>query len=254
MLDLTTLQSLCESYLLELPQAEAGRAMPAGSAISAWIDHTLLKPEATAAQVEKLCQEAVEYHFASVCINPVYVPLASRLLAATDVRVCTVVGFPLGASLSGTKANEAAACLQAGASEVDMVLHVGSLKSETFSHVYEDILGVVESAQKSGAVVKVIIETSALTKKEKIIACLISKAAGADFVKTSTGFGSGGATIEDVDLMFRVSSPQVKVKASGGIRTLKDARAMIVAGASRLGTSSGVNIMKEVEGNPGSAR
>lgn len=215
--------------------------------LPAFIDHTLLKTEATTGQIEKLCQEAVDFSFASVCINPVYVPLAARLLGGTGVKVCTVIGFPLGASLATSKARETSACLDSGASEVDMVLSVGKLKSGEYEFVFQDIQGVVEAAKAGDIIVKVILETSALERKEKIIACLLCQSAGADFVKTSTGFGSGGATIEDVELMYRISYPAMQVKASGGIRTLKDAMAMIEAGASRLGTSSGVKIMEEVK-------
>ncbi len=214
--------------------------------ISAFIDHTILKSDATTNQIEKLCQEAVDYHFASVCINPVYVPLAASILSGTAVKVCTVIGFPLGASLPSSKARETEACINSGATEVDMVLSVGMLKSGNYEHVLEDIHGVVECAHSGNTIVKVILETSALERMEKIIACLLCQSAGADFVKTSTGFGSGGATLEDVELMYRISYPDIKVKASGGIRTLTDALAMIKAGAARLGTSSGINIMKEL--------
>lgn len=245
MIDLSEIVALAETFMLELPSVPEAHTMPVGGAIAGWIDHTLLKPEATTNQIEKLCMEAVEYRFASVCVNPVFVPLVTQRLTGTPVKVCTVVGFPLGATMAVIKSSEAAKCLQAGASELDMVLHVGSLKGENYEHVFEDILGVVEVAQQEAAIVKVILETSALTKKEKIIACLISKAAGADYVKTSTGFGSGGATAEDIELMYRVSSPEVSVKASGGIRSLSDAQQMIAAGASRLGTSSGVTILRE---------
>ncbi len=236
-----------EAYLRELPATPESISLPIGTEISAWIDHTLLKPEATTAQIENLCREALQYQFASVCVNPVYVPLVSRILANSTVKVCTVIGFPLGASLPQSKAREAEICIQSGAVELDMVLQIGALKGEAYSLVFEDIQGVVEASRPANALVKVILETSALVQKEIIIACLICKAAGVDFVKTSTGFGTGGATIKDVDLMHRLVGPEIKVKASGGIRTLSDALSMIQAGASRLGTSSGVKIISEIQ-------
>ena len=235
--------SLAEKYLVELPPALAGRVMPTGAEIAAWVDHTLLKPEATMEQIVKLCQEALHFGFASVCVNPVYVPLAYNYLKDSPVKVCTVVGFPLGATLPVCKIREAEASLQAGASEIDMVLAVGLLKSRAYEAVFEDVAGVVEIAHTHHALVKVILETSALTREEKIYASVLCKNAGAEFIKTSTGFGSGGATVDDVDLMYRIAAPEVSVKASGGIRTLADAQAMIQAGASRLGTSAGVAIV-----------
>ncbi len=240
---LTESLSLAEKYRVELPPTLPIKTVPVGAEIVAWIDHTLLKPEATIEQIGKLCQEALQYRFASVCVNPVYVPLAYSHLKDTPVKVCTVVGFPLGATLSNCKVSEAEACLQAGAREIDMVLAVGLLKSGAYEAVFEDVAGVVRVSRAYQALVKVILETSALTRDEKIYASVLCKNAGADFIKTSTGFGAAGATVEDVDLMYRIAAPQASVKASGGIRTLADAQAMIQAGASRLGTSAGVAIV-----------
>jgi len=234
---------LAEEYLVNLPPALPFQQTSTGAEIAAWIDHTLLKPEATMEQIGKLCQEAQQYGFASVCVNPVYVPLAYSMLKETQVKVCTVIGFPLGATLSSCKVGEAEACLQAGAREIDMVLAVGLLKSKAYKAVFADVAGVVQVSRNYNALVKVILETSALTRDEKIFASVICKNAGANFIKTSTGFGAGGATVDDVDLMYRIAAPQAFVKASGGIRTLADAQAMIQAGASRLGTSAGVAIM-----------
>ncbi|OGN96128.1 MAG: deoxyribose-phosphate aldolase [Chloroflexi bacterium RBG_13_50_21] len=215
--------------------------------MAGWIDHTLLKPEATAAQIRVLCQEALEHHFASVCINPVFVPLACGLIGDAPEAICTVVGFPLGAVLPEFKVYETLACVNAGASEIDMVINIGALKSEAFGLIMNEIQAVTGTAHNQGAITKIILETALLTRREKILACLISKAAGADFVKTSTGFGTGGATVEDVELMRRVVGSEMGVKAAGGIRTYTDALAMIKAGASRLGASAGVKIVQEAE-------
>lgn len=236
---------LAKEYENQLPEPAGRPEAPRGAAIAAWIDHTLLKPEATAQQVKTLCQEARQYQFASVCVNPAFVPLASGLLAGSGVPVCCVVGFPLGATLATQKAFEALSCLEHGAAEVDMVMNVGALKGQAYGQVLNDIQAVTQVAHNQGALVKVILETCLLTRSEKIIACLLSRAAGADFVKTSTGFSTGGATVEDIDLMFRTVGPEVKVKASGGIRNLQSALAMVAAGASRLGSSSGVQIVAE---------
>jgi deoxyribose-phosphate aldolase len=247
--------SLAKTYEQALPTAPASDrlSMPSSLELAAMIDHTLLKPEATAAQVETLCQEAIMNGFASACIQPVYVPLVASLLQGYDVKVCTVIGFPLGSNLSQSKIDEASRCIQEGAVELDMVLWVGGMKNQAYAQVYEEIAGVTELAHENNVLLKVILETSSLTQIEKIMACLICKDVGVDFVKTSTGFASGGATVQDVDLMHRVVGPQVRVKASGGIRSLKDVLSMIQAGASRLGTSSGVRIMDEAkksQGNP----
>ncbi|WP_191556497.1 deoxyribose-phosphate aldolase [Metabacillus idriensis] len=213
------------------------------------IDHTLLKAEATKEQIVKLCEEAREYGFASVCVNPVWVNTAAEELKGSDVKVCTVIGFPLGASTAAVKAAETADAIQNGAGEVDMVLSIGLLKSGSEEAVEADIRAVVEAAE-SKAIVKVIIETSLLTEEEKVRACELSLSAGADFVKTSTGFSTGGATVEDVTLMRKVVGDKAGVKASGGIRDLNDLRAMAEAGANRIGASSGVKIMngEAVEG------
>ena len=213
--------------------------------IASMIDHTLLKPEATPAQVEKLCAEAAEYHFASVCVNPVYIPLAARLLDGTGVKVCCVVGFPLGAIAPEQKAAEAASCAAMGAEELDMVIHVGAAKAGDWALVQRDIAGVVKAA--AGRTVKVIIETCLLTDAEKVKACEAAKAAGADFVKTSTGFSTGGATTHDIALMRKTVGPEMGVKASGGIRDYATAMAMIEAGANRIGASAGIEIVAAAE-------
>ena len=213
--------------------------------IAAMIDHTLLKPEATPAQIEKLCAEAAEYHFASVCVNPVYIPLAARLLKGTGVKVCCVVGFPLGAIAPEQKAAEAASCAAMGAEELDMVIHVGAAKVGDWALVQRDIEGVVKAA--AGHTVKVIIETCLLTDEEKVKACEAAKAAGAHFVKTSTGFSTGGATTHDIALMRKTVGPEMGVKASGGIRDYETAMAMIEAGANRIGASAGIAIVAVAE-------
>lgn len=236
---------LAEQYLRELPLAPVRPAPPVGAEIAGWIDHTLLKPEATAEQVQKLCQEAQQHHFATVCINPGYIPLAAGLLRGSGVKVCTVVGFPLGAALPAHKALETLGCLSAGAVEIDMVMNIGALKGEAYGLVFNEVWAVAQAAHNQGALVKVILENALLTRSEKIIASLLCQAAGADFVKTSTGFAASGATIEDVELMSRVVGPTVQVKAAGGIRDFATARAMIAAGATRLGASAGVQILQE---------
>lgn len=213
--------------------------------IASMIDHTLLKPEATPAQVERLCAEAAEYHFASVCVNPVYIPLAARLLKDTGVKVCCVVGFPLGAIAPEQKAAEAASCAAMGAEELDMVIHVGAAKAGDWALVQRDIEGVVKAA--AGHTVKVIIETCLLTDEEKVKACEAAKAAGAHFVKTSTGFSTGGATTHDIALMRKTVGSEMGVKASGGIRDYETAMAMIEAGANRIGASAGIAIVAAAE-------
>lgn len=218
------------------------------SGVSGYIDHTLLKPDATARDIERLCTEAAEWKFATVCINPTWVALAARLLRGTPVGVCTVVGFPLGANTPDVKQFEARRSMFDGASEIDMVINVGALKSGDVRLVTDDIRGVVSACHAAGAGSKVIIETALLTDEEKITACTLSKAAGADFVKTSTGFGPGGATVADISLMRRVVGDDMGVKASGGVRDLEQTKAMIAAGASRIGASAGVRIVKESRG------
>lgn len=216
--------------------------------IASYIDHTLLKPEATKEQIVKLCQEAAEYKFASVCVNPAWVSVSAKELSDSPVKVCTVIGFPLGASTSETKAFETADAIAKGAEEIDMVINIGALKSGDEELVKNDIKSVVESA-KGKAIVKVIIETCLLTDEEKAVASRLSKEAGADFVKTSTGFSTGGATVADVKLMRETVGPDLGVKASGGVRSLEDLQAMIDAGATRIGASSGVQIMQGLTSN-----
>ena len=215
------------------------------------IDHTLLKPEAVAEQVEKLCQEAKQYHFASVCVNPAYVALSAAALKGAPEKVCTVIGFPLGANIPAVKAYEAQAAIDQGAQELDMVVNIGALKGGDFQLVYDDIKGVVDAAKGTDALVKVIMENVLLSDEEKVAACLIAKAAGVDFVKTSTGFAGGGATVEDVALMRRVVGAEIGVKAAGGIRSYADAKAMVQAGANRIGASAGVKIVQGEQGGEG---
>ncbi|MGY4690358.1 deoxyribose-phosphate aldolase [Salibacterium sp. K-3] len=217
------------------------------NSLASTIDHTLLKPDASTAEVEQLCREAAEHEFASVCIHPSMVPAASAALQGTNVKVCTVIGFPHGATLSSVKAFETKEVVRLGASEVDMVIHTGALKSGREDDVRADIEAVVEAASDR-ALVKVIIETVLLTEEEKEKACRAAVQAGADFVKTSTGFAGGGATLEDVKLMKRVVGNQAQVKASGGVKDQQTALAMIDAGAQRIGTSSGAAIVSGKSG------
>jgi len=208
------------------------------------IDHTLLKPDATQEQIAQLCFEARKHGFASVCINPTWVELCAKLLKGSSVKVCTVIGFPLGATSPEVKAFETQVALDHGATEIDMVINVGALKARDLELVASDIRGVVTTSHARQAIVKVIIEAILLTDEEKTIACLLSKEAGADYVKTSTGFASGGATAHDVALMRRVVGPEMGVKAAGGVRTYEDAENMIKAGATRIGASAGVKIIQ----------
>jgi deoxyribose-phosphate aldolase len=207
------------------------------------IDHTLLKPDATQKEIEKLCEEAKQYGFASVCINPSHVKLCATLLRDTDVKVCTVIGFPLGATSSAAKAFETDRAIKDGAREVDMVINIGMLKSGEYEYVKEDILSVVSAAHSFGVLAKVIIETGLLSDEEKVKACMLAKHAGADFVKTSTGFAKGGATVGDIALMRKVVGPELGVKASGGVRSQEDALALIASGADRIGASASVKIV-----------
>jgi len=239
---------LVDQYCAELPPLVLPENHPGSRSMASWIDHTLLKPDARPAQIVQLCEEARAHEFYSVCINPLYVGLANQLLADSPVRVCTVVGFPLGATPTRVKVYETRACLEKGAREIDMVIPVGLLRAGDYEAVLDDIQAVTETAHAMDALVKVILEMALLNEREKIAGCLLSQAAGAEFVKTSTGFGPGGATVADVQLMRRVVGPQMGVKAAGGVRSLADARAMLAAGANRLGSSAGVIIMRELLG------
>jgi deoxyribose-phosphate aldolase len=235
--------------IVEAGASRIGTALGIGAnarKFAEFIDHTLLKPDATHDQIVKLCEEAKEHNFASVCVNPTNVSLASSLLRDTPVKVCTVIGFPLGATTPTAKAIESRDAIANGASEVDMVINVGALKSGDYDLVRKDIEAVVDAA-RGKALVKVILETALLTDEEKIKGCLLAKLAGADFVKTSTGFGPGGATVEDVRLMRKVVGPEMGVKASGGIRDYEATRRMVEAGANRIGASAGVKIMKQAK-------
>ena len=214
------------------------------SSIAALIDHTLLKPDATSADIRQVCAEARHYGFASVCVNPYWVRLVADDLAGSNVKVCSVVGFPLGASATQIKVAETAAAIRDGAQEIDMVLNIGALRGGDHDAVRGDIQAVVEIAHACGAIVKVILETALLNDEQKVAASLLAKEAGADFVKTSTGFGPGGATAEDVALMRRTVGPAMGVKASGGVRTLEDLKSMAAAGANRVGASASVKIVE----------
>ena len=219
--------------------------------IAELIDHTLLKPEATADDIRRICDEARTHGFASVCVNPYWVPLVAEELAGSKVKACAVVGFPLGANASAIKAAETLSAVEAGAREIDMVINIGALKSRNRELVHDDVAAVAEAVHGQKALLKVILETGLLTDDERRAACEISEKAGADFVKTSTGFLGAGATVEDVALMRR--TVKIGVKASGGIRTAADARKMIEAGATRLGTSNGVAIVREMRGGDAAA-
>lgn len=221
--------------------------MPTDGTLAHMIDHTLLKPDASQDQIAQLCYEARKHSFASVCINPTNVKLCAELLKGSDIEVCTVVGFPLGATPTEVKVFEAQQAIRDGASEVDMVINVGALKSRDYELVERDIASIARACHAGNAILKVIIEAALLTDEEKVVACQLAKVAGADFVKTSTGFGPGGATVEDVALMRRVVGPTMGVKAAGGIRTFEDAQKMIAAGATRIGASASVKIMQGAE-------
>jgi deoxyribose-phosphate aldolase len=220
----------------------------APDAVSSMIDHTLLKPDASRAEIEKLCREAAEFHFATVCVNPVWVATAAALLRGKGVGVCSVVGFPLGATTADVKHYETRRAIYDGANEIDMVINIGALKSGDLRTLERDIEAVVEPCRQCGVISKVIIEAALLNDEEKIAACSLSKAAGADFVKTSTGFASGGATAADVALMRRVVGADMGVKAAGGVRDLEGLKAMVAAGATRVGASAGVKIVQESKG------
>ena len=224
----------------------ASGGAPAG--VASMIDHTLLKPDATRASIEELCREAAQFKFATVCVNPTWVALASRLLSGTGVKVCSVVGFPLGATTPDVKGYETRRAIFDGAREIDMVINVGALKSGDLRVVECDIEAVTGPCRDAGALSKVIIEAALLTDDEKITACTLAKAAAADYVKTSTGFGPGGATAADVALMRRVVGAEMGVKAAGGVRDLEGMKAMIAAGATRVGASAGVKIVQQARG------
>ena len=224
--------------------------IPSDLSIASMIDHTLLKPDATTDQVAQLCFEARKYGFASVCVNPANIKLCKELLRGTPVKVCSVIGFPLGANTPDIKVMETQLAIQQGANEIDMVINIGALKSGDLELVARDIRGVVRAAHNGGAILKVIIETALLTEDEKVTACLLAKEAEADFVKTSTGFSGGGATVEDISLMRRVVGPEMGVKASGGVRTTEDAENMLKAGANRIGASASVKIVQGIGKGP----
>jgi deoxyribose-phosphate aldolase len=222
---------------------EAARGAKEPSALAGKIDHTLLKPDATSRDIDRMCDEALEYGFASVCVNPVWVRRVAARLGGSDVAVCSVVGFPLGANAPETKAAEAAQAIDEGATEIDMVMNVGALKAGDEELAKRDIMGVVEVCSAGGALCKVIIEAALLSDEEKVLACRLAQRAGADFVKTSTGFGPGGATLFDVALLHETVGSGMGVKASGGIRTRSDALDMIAAGATRIGASASIDIV-----------
>ena len=247
MMEIKQILNLAQTLEKNLPEAVA-TPYQLDASMAKFIDHTILKPEATPMQIEVLCADAREYAFASVCVNPIFVPMCSELLSGSGVDVCTVVGFPLGADPGAVKAAEAKDAIRHGATEIDMVQAIGMLKGGAYEVVYNDVRAVAEACHEEKAILKVILETCLLTDSEKIIACLLYKEAGADFVKTSTGFNKAGATVEDIRLMRAVVGPKLGVKAAGGVRSLADARAMLNAGATRLGASAGVAIMKDILG------
>ncbi|MET3720277.1 MULTISPECIES: deoxyribose-phosphate aldolase [unclassified Arthrobacter] len=230
-------------------QTDAG-AVGAGN-IASYIDHTLLKPEASDADILKVCAEAAEYRFKSVCVNPLWVKTVKTALKGSGVLTCSVVGFPMGATPSDVKAFEARGAVLDGADEIDMVINIAAARAGDKGALVEDISAVAEAVHASGAMLKVIIETVLLTDDQKVLACQAAVEAGADFVKTSTGFNGGGATAEDIALMRRTVGPDLGVKASGGVRSLADAQAMIAAGATRIGASSGIAIVKGEQGSAG---
>ena len=236
----------------ELARTRTQTALPDANStpdIPGLIDHTLLRPDATRDEIVKLCREARRYNFASVCVNPYWVPVAVAELAGSRVKVCTVVGFPLGATSTEAKVAEAEAALRTGAQEIDMVQNIGALRSGDSDAVQKDIAAVVAVAHRAGAIVKVILETALLDDNQKIMASILAKMANADFVKTSTGFGPSGATAHDVELMRKAVGSEMGVKASGGIRTLEDLKKMVAAGATRIGASAGVKIVEAMAGS-----
>jgi deoxyribose-phosphate aldolase len=253
----SVLLDCCPERLRDVIDAGATRfgvhAAGGAAGVSGMIDHTLLKPDATRADIERLCREAAEFHFATVCVNPTWVATAARLLRGSGVGVCSVVGFPLGATPADAKHYETRRAIFDGANEIDMVINIGALKSGDLRTVERDIEAVVEPCRQCGVTSKVIIEAALLTDDEKITACTLAKAAAADFVKTSTGFASGGATAADVALMRRVVGADMGVKAAGGVRDLEGLKAMVAAGATRVGASAGVKIVQESRGQKPSA-
>jgi deoxyribose-phosphate aldolase len=244
----------CQDRVQQVVDAGASRLTSAlgqvgvGPDIAKYIDHTLLKPDATQDQIAQLCYEARKYGFAAVCVNPAYTKLCAQLLKGSPVHVCTVVGFPLGATPPEVKAYEAQKAIDDGATEVDMVINIGALKSKDYALVERDIATVARTCHAGGAILKVIIEAALLSDEEKVIACQLAKVAGSDYVKTSTGFGPGGATVHDVELMRRAVGPDLGVKAAGGIKSYQDAKAMVAAGATRIGASAGIKILQEAKG------
>jgi deoxyribose-phosphate aldolase len=246
----------CQHKAEEIVQAGASRLSCSDQrtgvdpAIAGIIDHTLLRPDATRDDIINVCREARKYRFASVCVNPYWVPLVSSELAGSPVKVCTVIGFPLGATSTEAKVAEAEAALRVGAQEIDMVQNVGALRSGDYDSVKADIAAVARSAHRAGAILKVILETAYLDDNQKIMACKLAKMAKADFVKTSTGFGPSGATTHDLELMRLAVGPEMGVKASGGIRTLADLKKMAAAGATRIGASASVKIVEATTGAP----
>lgn len=233
----------------EAPVVEIAPAEMTAEQLAALIDHTLLKPEAGEEQIRTHIAEAIEFGFAAVCVNPIWTPLCAELLEGTPVKTCTVVGFPLGATLPSIKVYEVEAVAALGADEVDMVLAVGRLRDHDYHLVYRDIAEVADAAHEHDLILKVILETGLLTDEQKVAACVIAQEAGADFVKTATGFSGGGATVPDIALMRRTVGPAMGVKAAGGVRTALDALKMVAAGATRIGTSGGVGIVRDLCGD-----
>lgn len=258
--DLTALIQQVEQTLRAVPDFAYTMPLPATQLVDVgeqllaqWIDHTLLKAAATPTQIKQLCSEAQRYGFASVCVNPGYVSLCQQLLAGNSKhgsRICTVVGFPLGATTTATKVFEARQAIADGAREIDMVMAIGRLKAGDYAELRDDMARVVAASHADGALCKVIIETALLSDAEKVAACMLAVSVQADFVKTSTGFSSGGATVADVILMRRVVGPAIGVKAAGGVRTLADAQALLAAGATRIGTSAGVQLLATTGDQP----
>ena len=225
--------------------AFTAHALSSPEDLAAVLDHTLLKPDATPAQIQKLCEEAIQFGFATVCINPCNIPQAKKLLSGSPVKVCTVIGFPLGANFTATKVEEARRCIDAGAAEVDMVINIGALVAGHDAQVGDEIGQVAEASHSASVLVKVILETALLNEDQKVRGARLVKNARADFVKTSTGFASGGATVDDVRLLRATVGPSLGVKAAGGIRTYEDVQKMVAAGATRIGSSSSVKIIEE---------